>query len=191
MEELIETFENIKGYFTGDYKLVNFIKKEPDNQCREITLEKILACGGSSLLKIETPALIANRILTLNIDNRLKMGDLELVTEMANSKSICDSFELYYFCSKYCCFHSLNKFPIYSVSGRRIIDAFTASNNLVSFSNYGMYSQLIKEFVNRFGITSLNYLELNKFLWLNEDKLLAMINKSSLSPMEVCLEAIL
>ena len=56
---------------------------------------------------------VACHILDLDIDERLKKGDISLVNEIANNKIANKEKNFYSFASKYCSHHNQDEYPIY------------------------------------------------------------------------------
>lgn len=173
MNDISRNFESIKGYFLNDRKLLDFVNHQPGNDCIETIKEKILAIDHTLIyLPDNSFDIAANRILSLQTEGMLNIGDFALVEEIAGCVSIRENYDLYHFASRYCCFHYPAFFPIYSSSGIRVTQAFAKANELPHYSSYKDYADLIMKFKNQSQLDKLNFLEMNKFLWLYENRLL-------------------
>jgi hypothetical protein len=85
-----------------------------DNSCMKNILIK--ACVLNSLYSTNIRAIyaVAQRVLSLNIDQRLRKGDKALVNEIAQTRLNKDTERGFYsFASKYCHFHNNDAYPIY------------------------------------------------------------------------------
>lgn len=174
-DELKRKFESVKGYFAGDRKLIGFIKKENQNNDLETIREKVSAVGYRGLSQNQD--LMASRILSLNIDERLKAGDFSVVTEIACSVPIKNNYDLYHFSSKYCALHCPDAFPVYSEAALRIINKLSENNLLPHWNSYQTYADRLTEFKFEFHLVHLTYPEVDKFLWLYQDHLVSSINQ--------------
>lgn len=101
MEELIIKFESIEGYVTGDKKLISFMKLKTGNHCLETILMKVAAISHTTLWEDERQSSMGSHILSLKIDDKLKIGDLGLVADTCNCEAVHDPNELYHFASRY------------------------------------------------------------------------------------------
>lgn len=173
MEELIIKFESIKGYFTGDKKLISFVRKEVGNSCLQTVLMKMAAISNPALWRDGGQYSMASYILALRMDDRLKMGDLGLVAEICDCEARHNPNELYQFASTYCCYHQPDLFPIYSIHGQRLANFFSPSNYYDIADHYEWYAEIIHGIKTQLRLTSLNYIEINKFFWLYEGQLLS------------------
>lgn len=172
IEELVTYFENIKGYFIGDKKLISFIKMETGNHCLETILMKVAAISNTTLWQDGRQS-IGSHILSLKIDDKLKIGDLGLVADICNCEAVHNPNELYQFASTYCCYHQPDLFPIYSIHGQRLANFFSPSNYYDIADHYESYAEIIHGIKTQLRLTSLNYIEINKFFWLYEGQLLS------------------
>lgn len=178
IEELVIYFKSIEGYFTGEKKMYDFIKSETGNHSLDKVMTKVAAIGNPSMWENGGQASMAAHIYSLHIDDRLKNGDLRLVEDICNFKAIHNYCMLYHFASKYCCFHYPNLFPIYCSSGHRLVNTLRPGMCKDILNHYECYAEMIETIKEEFRLASLNYLELNKFLWLYEQQL---FNSASLS----------
>jgi hypothetical protein len=173
MKDISRNFESIKGYFLNDRKLMSFISHQPENDCLETIKEKILAIDHTLIyLPDNSFDIVANRILSLETEGMLEAGDFALVEEITGSVSMKENFDFYHFASRYCCFHYPAFFPIYSISGIRVTQAFAKANELPHHNSYKDYADLITKIKNQSQLDKLNFLEMNKFIWLYEGQLL-------------------
>lgn len=181
IRERISYFESIEGYFTGDKKLYDFIKSEIGNESLETVMTKVAAIGNPTLWENGGQDAMSSHIHSLKIDDRLRRGDLTVVMDIGNFESITNPDELYHFASKYCCYHFPDLFPIYCSSGHKIANVLAPNPRQEITNHYDWYSEMIELAKAQLGLTSLNYLELNKFLWLYEDQILNRVKVSALS----------
>ncbi len=111
---------------------------------------------------------VAKHILSLNIDSRLKSGDLILVNDIARVPKVR---KFYSFASKYCSHHNPDKFPIYDsyvdkmLRHYRKVDKFNKFKNedLKSYPKFIKSIEALREFYN---VNSYSLRQLDIFLWL-------------------------
>lgn len=116
---------------------------------------------------------MADGIFNLNIDTRLKKGDISLVEEIAN----CTSRRNYSFATKYCACHQPDKYPIYDDIVGEYLARVISKGNLFGYSgawsmvkegmkkNYIHYKEIYDSFIQQYGLTSLSYREVDWYLW--------------------------
>lgn len=111
---------------------------------------------------------LANHIMKLNIDTRLKNGDITLVNEMAEVPTGKPRY--YSFATKYCSRHFPELFPIYDSNVELVLKYFREKDNFISFKNedlkdYLKFVEIINSFRIKYGLTQFNYKELDIYLW--------------------------
>ena len=181
VDDLVIYFKSIEGYFTGEKKMFDFIKSMIGNQSIDTVISKVAAIGNPSLWQNGGQTAMAAHIHSLNIDDRLMKGDLSVVTDICKFEMINNPCELYHFASKYCCYHFPNLFPIYCSSSHRLVNAFNSGQCKDIKDHYEWYVEKMKSIKEEFSLTPLNYLELNKFLWLYEEQLSEIASAKRLS----------
>lgn len=94
---------------------------------------------------------VACHILELDIDDRLKNGDISLVSEIANNKISGKEKNFYSFASKYCSHHNQEEYPIYDyyvdqmLRHFRNVDAFFDFDNN-DLKNYEKFKNILLKF---------------------------------------------
>ena len=110
---------------------------------------------------------LAEHIKKLNIDTRLKNGDITLVKEIAE---VPERPRYYSFATKYCSHHFPELFPIYDYKVELVLKYFREKDNFTSFKNedlkdYLKFVEIINSFRIKYGLTQFNYKELDIYLW--------------------------
>ena len=116
---------------------------------------------------------VAQTILSLNIDERLRDGDETLVDDMLSSLRETMGKEPFSFVTKYCSFHNPDDFPIYDSYVDEVLWYF---NGLEKFSryyrsdlkvkhNYSKYKSILMDFRCCFGLEKYSTKELDQYLW--------------------------
>lgn len=113
---------------------------------------------------------VAKHILSLNIDERLKKGDLTLVRDIANIsiKGVDKCF--YSFATKYCSHHQPLFYPIYDRYVDKILCHFKKKDSFSDFNSadlkdYASFNRVLEEFQAYYGLEGYNKKELDKYLW--------------------------
>ena len=78
---------------------------------------------------------VARHILELDIDDRLKNGDISLVNEIANNKISGKEKNFYSFASKYCSHHNQEEYPIYDYYVDQMLRHFRNVDVFFDFDN--------------------------------------------------------
>ena len=117
---------------------------------------------------------MANGIVSLNIDSKLKMGDISLVDEIAT----CTKRRNYSFATKYCACHEPNLYPIYdAIVGNYLAQvvesghlpmyaSYSKSAILNKMKNYSDYKELYDAFMDYYDLSSLSYREVDWYIWV-------------------------
>lgn len=131
---------------------------------------------------------IANKIVSIeDFDSRLQEGELDLVDDF---RKICYKYykqvekdnridvkkevkciDHYSFATKYCSHHQPEKFPIFDSYVEKVLlglrsmypDIFNFKNN--DLRTYKKYAQILDTLKNHFGLMSLSYKSLDRYLW--------------------------
>jgi len=119
---------------------------------------------------------IAKHILKLNIDEKILIGDSNIVNEIATGHNIKSKksetgtdISFYSFASKYCSWSNKNQYPIFDSFVEKVLINYR-NQKLLNFKNedlrnYPEFKNIINTFRNTFGLTVFSYKELDKFLW--------------------------
>lgn len=113
---------------------------------------------------------MAEHILDLHIDEKLKNGDYSLVKDISeieiNGKKRC----FYSFATKYCSLHQPTLFAIYDSYVEKVL---MSVNKRIPYTNekrkglrkYDSFMSVILSFQTRFGLTQLSLKDLDQYLW--------------------------
>lgn len=116
---------------------------------------------------------VAKHIYELNIDEKLKNGDLSLVSEVAQNTLGAKKKIFYSFATKYCARHQPEKFPIFDSKVCKVLCHFRKMEPFtkVKFKNkdlkiYENFCGIYAEFINYFGLKGFSFAEIDKYLWM-------------------------
>lgn len=113
---------------------------------------------------------VALHILELDIDDRLKNGDISLVNEIANNKISGKEKNFYSFASKYCSHHNQEEYPIYDyyvdqmLRHFRNVDAFFDFDNN-DLKNYEKFKNILLKFREFYKLEKFSLKDLDRYLW--------------------------
>lgn len=113
---------------------------------------------------------VARHILELDIDDRLKNGDISLVNEIANNKISDKEKNFYSFASKYCSHHNQEEYPIYDyyvdqmLRHFRNVDAFFDFDNN-DLKNYEKFKNILLKFREFYKLEKFSLKDLDRYLW--------------------------
>lgn len=113
---------------------------------------------------------VAKHIHSLNIDKRLRAGDLSLVDDIAEitigGKSKC----FYSFASKYCSHHEPTLFPIYDYYVEKVLIFFRQADKFCDFDDadlkkYPDFMSILNAFQEFYGLSAYNKKDIDRYLW--------------------------
>lgn len=114
---------------------------------------------------------VAQHILSLDIDERLAVGDESLVNELMR---VCytngKKKDHYSFATKYCSFHNPDAFPIYDSYVDKILQYYRNQEGFSVFKNsdlknYPQFKCILSDFRHYFGLEKYTTKELDQYLW--------------------------
>jgi len=171
LKKYIEIFTNQEMYFVNDLKNLELFKKYPFNTSADDIHVKLSSINDTDISNNALMEDAIKHILNLNIDDRIKSGDLSVVEDIAHIKTEGKLFYLLHFASVYCNFHRPEIFPIYSEQHIAFYKKYIKENNLPldpqKINTYNVFSKALDDLVQRLGLSGkMNYLHLRKFGWL-------------------------
>ena len=113
---------------------------------------------------------VAKHYLNQNIDERLAMGDLNLVMDLANIEINGKNFFFYSFATKYCSHHRPDKYPIYDSYVNKLLKYFRNRDGFMAFKEadlkkYSSYYNIIQSFKSFYGLQAFSVKQIDKYLW--------------------------
>lgn len=154
-EEAID--ELFQGYYNSNKSLKNIIIK-----CSVLN-----DFYSTNIFKVYP---VARHILELDIDDRLKNGDISLVNEIANNKISGKEKNFYSFASKYCSHHNQEEYPIYDyyvdqmLRHFRNVDVFFDFDNN-DLKNYEKFKNILLKFREFYKLEKFSLKDLDRYLW--------------------------
>lgn len=116
---------------------------------------------------------VAQTILSLNIDERLRDGDETLVADMLSSLKETIEKEPFSFVTKYCSFHNPDAFPIYDSYIDKVLWHYKELENFSRYNrndldtkhDYSKFKIILADFRRWFGLGKYSTKELDEYLW--------------------------
>lgn len=113
---------------------------------------------------------VAKHIVSLDIDDRLKAGDINLVTDIQHVMFGEKGKSFYSFATKYCSHHNPLDYPIYDSYVDEVLRYFRNKDNFASFTNkelkdYSQFKRLLINFRAFYDLDKYNLKQIDKYLW--------------------------
>ena len=176
IEKYINEFREEERYYKADNAIINLFKSFPENKILEDILLKVSVINDMYSTQIFATFLISKHIQSLNIDNDLKIGNLELVKRIASGHGIMSSKNnkeifFYSFATKYCNWHNQEKYAIYDQFVEKTLVAYKKQFHFSDFKtvdlkDFNRFISIISEFIVFFKLSDYNLKEIDKFLWI-------------------------
>lgn len=147
-----------------------FFQLCPRNDNIEDILIKAVALNDFYSTNIFSIYPVAKHILSLDIDDRLKEGDVNLVGDM--QKVIIGDVEknFYSFATKYCSHHKPLDYPIYDSYVEKVLKYFRNNDTFSQFNdkdlkNYGKFKEILIDFRKFYGLEKYNLKQIDQYIW--------------------------
>jgi len=111
---------------------------------------------------------LAKHIVALDIDDRLKAGDVNLVGDIQRVSGINRKF--YSFATKYCSHHNPLDYPIYDSYVDKVLRYYCIRDGFTAFSaaelkNYERFKNILIDFRSFYGLGKYSLKEIDKYIW--------------------------
>lgn len=171
--------EEVEYYIENWYSLENYVNQEnslnklffdliPKNKLIEDILIKVSTLNDFYSTNIFSIFPVAKHIHELDIDERLKKGDLSLVDDIANVEEL--NMRFYSFATKYCSHHNPKDYPIFDNYVSRVLIHFKKQEKFAKFSSedlrdYIKFVEVLEEFAKFYNLEEYSRKELDMYLW--------------------------
>ena len=142
----------------------------PENNTIEDVLIKCSSLNDFYSTNIFDIHTIAQHILSLRIDGRLRQGDLSLVDDISHVEKGNIVHTFYSFATKYCSHHQPKKYAIYDSYVEKVLislnkrDHFSAVKN-EELRTYSEFMKAIEDFRQYYGLMPFDIKQIDQYLW--------------------------
>ena len=150
------------------YKL--FHKTYPKNNDIDDILIKASALNTFYSTNIFSIYNVAKHILELNIDDKLKKGDISLVSDITNITISGVDKHFYSFATKYCSHHNPDDYPIYDGYVEKVLMYFKGKDKFYKFTakdlkDYPKFKDILINFKKYYNLDEYKLKEIDRYLW--------------------------
>lgn len=147
----------------------------PENTVPAHVLVKVTILNALYATNIFNVYPVADRILSLKLDERLRDGDETLVADVAQVKLGKKNKTLLSFASKYCAWHQPDRFQIFDSRVEYMLWEYRKAFAFADFQrgtlrDYPSFARIIGEFRDFFGLKEFTRKKIDKFLWVEGGK---------------------
>ena len=166
----LKTWKNLKNYQLQEDALNKlFFELLPSNEEISVILLKVATLNDFYSTNIFSVYPVAQHILSLTIDERLKQGDVTLVNEIQNVTINGVTRKFYSFSTKYCSHHNPNEYPIYDSYVEKVLKSFRKTDRFFNFKDadlkdYQKFKNIIIAFREYYGLEEFNLKEIDQYL---------------------------
>ena len=171
VEHYLAKWDGLEDYSFQEEALDKlFFRLCPENTCIEDILLKVSTLNDFYSTHIYSTYPVAKHILALDIDERLRAGDLSLVEAIQKITVKGTERNFYSFASKYCSHHNPMAFPIYDSYVDEVLYRFMKQDRFASFQrgdlkDYQKFYGILLTFRSFYGLEKYNLKEIDKYLW--------------------------
>lgn len=145
-----------------------FFELCPENKDISDVLLKVAALNDFYSTHIFKVFPMAKHIVDLDIDERLKAGDLSLVGEV--QKGSGNNRRYYSFATKYCSHHQPLVYPIYDSYVDKVLCYYRRRDDFYNFvdsdlKDYERFKEILMAFRSFYGLDAYSLKEIDKYIW--------------------------
>ena len=171
VEYYLRAWDELENYHLQEDALDKlFFTLCPENTDMSDILLKVAALNDFYSTNIFSVYPVAKHILSLNIDERLKAGDVTLVSDIQKVTISGVERNFYSFATKYCSHHCPLDFPIYDSYVEKVLCYFRDRDKFTSFKTpdlkeYETFKGTLIDFRAFYGLDQYNLKEIDKYMW--------------------------
>jgi hypothetical protein len=169
-EDIANRFETDSSVMLSEPALSKLVAQFPTNADASEILLKVVAINQLYHTQIFAVHEVARVISQADIDPRLAVGDPNIIEAIGKVEISGKTRYNYSFASKYCSWHRPEFYPIYDSFVEEALCCyqrqFGLSYKRTDLWVYESFRNAVIEFRDRFGLQSLGFKEIDKFLWL-------------------------
>lgn len=171
VKQYLNAWDELENYHLQEDALDKlFISLCPVNKEMSDILLKVAALNDFYSTNIFSVYPVAKHILSLDIDSRLKAGDVTLVDDIKKVTINGVEKNFYSFATKYCSHHNPLDYPIYDSYVDKVLCYFRNRDGFASFKaedlkDYVMFKGALIDFRAFYGLGKYNLKEIDKYIW--------------------------
>lgn len=169
VEHYLELWDLLEDYHLQEDALDKlFFELCPENKDISDVLLKVAALNDFYSTHIFKVFPMAKHIVDLDIDEKLKAGDLSLVGEV--QKGSGNKRKYYSFATKYCSHHQPLVYPIYDSYVDKVLCYYRRRDEFSIFDdsdlkNYEHFKDILMAFRSYYGLEAFNLKQIDKYIW--------------------------
>lgn len=170
VEHYLKKWDTLEDYVLQENALNKVFKDYASNSELVLILIKCSILNDFYSTNIFKVYPAAKHILSLNIDERLKVGDSTLVDAIAKINIGSKKRTFLSFASKYCSRYNQLEFPIYDWYVCKVLIYYRNVDRFFEFDEddlkvYPKFKNIVIQFRSFYGLEMYNFKELDKYLW--------------------------
>ena len=171
VEYYLKQWEALENYHLQEDALDKlFLKLCPENMNISDILIKVATLNDFYSTNIFSVYPVAKHIFSLNIDNRLKVGDVTLVNDVMRVTINGKVKDFYSFATKYCSHHNPLDYPIYDSYVEKVLIYFRNRDSFSDFTltdlkDYVCFKGTLIDFRKFYGLEQYNLKLIDKYIW--------------------------
>lgn len=170
VEQYLDQWDALEDYHLQENALDKlFFELCPENKDISDVLLKVSTLNDFYSTHIFKVFPMAKHIVDLDIDQRLKAGDVSLVMDI--QKGSGNNRNYYSFATKYCSHHQPLAYPIYDSYVHAVLRHYGRRDEFFWFSdselkNYERFKTILLAFRSFYGLEAYNLKQIDKYIWL-------------------------
>ena len=171
IEFYLKQWDELENYHLQEDALNKlFFELCPENKCMSDILIKVATLNDFYSTNIFSVYPVAKHIRSLDIDARLKAGDVTLVKDIQKISINGVEKNFYSFTTKYCSHHNPLEYPIYDSYAEKVLKHFRDRDGFSKFSNddlkdYICFKGAQVDFGKFYDLAQYNLKQIDKYIW--------------------------
>jgi hypothetical protein len=177
IEYYLNKFDLDEKNISVENALKTLMNRFPENKNIDEIRLKVCSINSSYSTNIYDTLKVAKHIQSLNVDDALINGDVNIVSKIATGHGITSlkseagkEINFYSFATKYCSWHNSNEFPIFDSYVEKLLIAYRELGfynfKNVELKQYERFKTILIRFREYYGLSDFSLKEIDKFLWL-------------------------
>lgn len=171
VEKYLKLCDTQSNYVEQEKALKKLFALFPNNNDISEVLLKVNILNDFYSTNIFNTYKIAEYIVSLNIDKKLKAKDLSIVNEIADKTKNGINRNIYSFATKYCVHHLGNEYPIFDSFVAKMLLHLNKQDKFSKFSyndcrDYQKFYNILNEFRKFYNLKDYTLRQIDIYLWL-------------------------